>query len=383
MSLKELDRIIEDAAKKIRIFHHVNPVNAKEQKKRFLKKPSPGTEPEFVYPPLEFSPPELLDSLQGTPISGIDDERLRRLYAGRREELIKTIQLLQARGTGEFFHRSLTLYGRPPRDMVQDAEEILARPREAEKRELDAEEVKGRLDRYLDLYRESYPGFECEVVVAPHLGSSVYVHENRVHIQAGARYSGMAAEGYKHHEIEAHILTYLNGLRQPLGLLRAGLRGTMAFRESLGVFSEIASGVMAAERAAALCSRVVAVDWMVRGLEFFEVFEKLVYEFGFDEDFAYSVCQRIFRAGGFTQDWVCLADVGGILRYWATGGDLSVLFPGKASLDELNTVKELLDEGVLVPPKFLPLYLESIKRPELPSSRISLPYLFLLDLSQD
>ena len=383
MSLQETDRVLADAAKKIRIFHHVNPVNEKEQKERFMQNPSPRTEPEFVYPALEFSPPELLDALQGAPISGIEDPRLRRLYAARRDELVKTAQMLQVRGAREFFKLSLDLFGRPPRDIVQDAEDILSLPREDEKRDLSAEEVKEMLERHVELYRERYPGFECAIDMVPHMSSTMYVDQNRIHIKEGARYSKVAAECDKHHEIEAHVLTWLNGQEQPLELLRVGLRGTMAFQESLGVFTEIASGAMAIERVASLCSRVVAVDSMVRGLEFFDVFERLVHEFGFDADFAYSICQRIFRAEGFTKDWVYLAEVGGILRYWATGGELANLLLGKVALDEMDTVKELLDEGVLVPPKYLPLYLEKIKPPELPSSRISLSYLFSLELSQD
>lgn len=383
MSLEESDSILLDAAAKIRIFHYVNPVNEKDQMERFMKKPSPATEPEFIYPALEFSPEELRKSLQGMPVEGIGDSRLRRLYADRRDELFETVRLLQARGGGEFFRRSLALYGRPPREMVQDAEDILSLPRQAEQKDLSAEDVRAMLESHLAILREHYPGFDCEVLMAANMSSNMYVHENRVHIKAGVRYSQAAAECDKHHEIEAHILTYLNGLAQPLGLLRVGLRGTLAFQESLGVFTEIASGVMAPGRVASLCSRVVAVDSMVRGLEFFEVFERLVEEFGFDRDFAYSICQRVFRAGGFTKDWVYLAEVGGILRYWSTGGDLANLLPGKVTLEEVDTVAELLDEGALVPPRFLPLYLEKIRRPDLPASRISLPGLFALDLSQD
>lgn len=383
MSLQETDRVLADAVDKIRIFHHVNPVNEKEQKQRFLRNPSPQTEPEFVYPSLEFSPDELLNSLDLAPILKIDDPRLRRLYENRRDELIKTVRMLQARGTREFFKHSLDLVGRPPRDMVQDAEDILSLPREDEKRDLGAGEVKQLLEQHVALYQKRYPGFECKIDMVPHMSSTMYVDQNRIHIKEGAVYSKVAAECDKHHEIEAHVLTWLNGQEQPLGLLRVGMRGTMAFQESLGVFTEIASGVMAPERVASLCSRVVAVDWMVRGLEFYEVFERLVEEAGFDADFSYSVCQRVFRAGGFTKDWVYLADVGGILRYWATGGDLAHLLLGKVALDEMDTVRELLDEGALVPPKYLPLYLDNIKPPDLPPARISLPYLFALDLAQN
>ena len=383
MSLQETDRVLADAVHKIRIFHHVNPVNEQEQKERFMQKPSPRTEPEFAYPPLGFAPQELLDSLQGAPISKIEDQRLRRLYSNRRDELEKTVQLLQARGTGEFFRHSLDLFGRPPRDIVQDAEDILSLPREAERRDMSAEEVKGMLERHVELYRERYPDFECEINMVPHMSSTMYVDQNRIHIKEGARYSRVAAECDRHHEIEAHVLTWLNGQEQPLGLLQVGMRGTMAFQESLGVFTEIASGVLGIERVASLCSRVIAVDSMVRGMEFFDVFDRLVHEFGFDAEFAYSICQRIFRAGGFTKDWVYLADVGGILRHWAAGGELSHMLLGKVALDEMDTVRELLDEGLLVPPKYLPLYLEKIKPPEMPSARFSLSYLFSLELSQD
>jgi len=383
MGLQETDRVLADAADRIRIFHHVNPTNEKEQRARFLQSPSPRTEPEFVYPPLEFSPRELLDSLRNAPVSAIEDPRLRRLYADRRDELCRTVEMLQARGTREFFKYSLELAGRPPRDIVQDAEDILSLPREEARRDLSAEEVKQMLERHVELYRKRYPDFECGIDMVPHMSSTMYVDQNRIHIKEGARYSKVAAECDMHHEIEAHVLTWLNGQRQPLGLLRVGMRGTMAFQESLGVFTELASGVMAPERVASLCSRVVAVDSLVRGLEFFDLFERLVEEFGFDAEFAYSVCQRVYRGGGFTKDWVYLAEVGGILRYWAAGGDLSRLLLGKAVLREAETIGELLDEGILVPPRYLPLYLDAIRPPELPPSRISLPWLFSLELSQN
>jgi uncharacterized protein (TIGR02421 family) len=242
------------------------------------------------------------------------------------------------------------------------------------------------LEQHLDLYRERYPDFECQVVMVPHMSSTMYVHENRIHIKEGARFSWVAAECDRHHEIEAHIITYLNGLQQPLGLLRVGLKGAMAFQESLGVFTEIASGVMAPERMTALCSRVVAVDWMVRGMGFFGVFSRLVDEYGFDQEFAYSVCQRVFRAGGFTKDWVYVADLEGILRYWAEGGELSHLILGKVNLEAVETVEDLVEEGVIQPPRFLPFYLLSIERDRatglLSKKRVSLLEMFSLGLLQ-
>jgi uncharacterized protein (TIGR02421 family) len=162
------------------------------------------------------------------------------------------------------------------------------------------------------------------------------------------------------HEIDAHILTFLNGRRQPFGLFEIGPRGTMAFQESLGVFTEVANGVIFPGRVIALTSRVVAVAAMVDGAEFDEVFGQLTGELGLDEDEAFLICVRVFRGGGLTKDWLYVAELERIFRHWATGGDLEHLLLAKVTMDTLEEVEDLAARGVLLPARFLPEYLDNL-----------------------
>ena len=162
------------------------------------------------------------------------------------------------------------------------------------------------------------------------------------------------------HEIDAHVLTFLNGRRQPCRLFEIGPRGTLAYQESLGVFTEIANGVMFPGRMVALAARVVAVAAMVDGAEFSEVFEDLTTEHGLDEDEAFLICLRVFRGGGFTKDWLYVSELERIFRHWASGGNMKHLLLGKVTMAVLEGVEGLCARGVLRPPNYLPTYLDRI-----------------------
>lgn len=355
---RDLDRLVTEASRAIRLFFHVSPSNEKEQKERFLARPGPESEPEYTYPPLEFAADELLGRLENiSPPPGA----IGRLYADKCTELADTVRLLQARGSGDFQALSESLFGRPPPGMVSAAKEILQSPREPEHRDLNEVTVKAQLEAHVEGYRRRYPDFRCEVVIDPDMSSNMYVSDHRIHLKKGLSISAPAAACDRHHEIDAHILTYLNGKNQPLALFAVGLKGYLAFQESLGVFSEMANRVFYPGRAATLCARVVAVDAMTGGMRFCNVFAMLVEEHGLDREAAYTICQRVFRGGGFTKDWLYLSKLQELVQYWASGRDMGMLLLGKVTLEEVDTVVNLLDEGTLRPPKYLPDYLEQVR----------------------
>jgi uncharacterized protein (TIGR02421 family) len=188
----------------------------------------------------------------------------------------------------------------------------------------------------------------------------MYVHENRIHLKRGAKFSREAARCDTVHEIDAHVLTYLNGRQQPYRLFEIGPRGTLAYQESLGVFTEIANGVVFPGRNAALAARVVAVAAMVNGADFSEVFDELTAERGIDEEEAFLICVRAYRGGGLTKDWLYVAELERIFRHWASGGDMEHLLLGKVTMDALDDVQDLVGRGVLRPAAYLPEYLDQI-----------------------
>jgi uncharacterized protein (TIGR02421 family) len=355
---RDVDLLVTEATRVIRLFFYVSPANEKEQKERFLSRPGPESEPKYTYPPLEFPADELLGRLEdAAPPSG----RIGRLYADKCRELADVVRLLQARGTEEFRALSESLFGRPPPEIVSAARKVLQRPREPEYRDQTEETVKAQLEAHVAGYQRRYPDFQCEVVIDPNMSANMYVSEQHIHLKQDLSISGPAAACDRHHEIDAHILTYLNGHSQPLTLFAVGLKGYLAFQESLGVFSEIANRVFYEGRAATLCARVVAVDAMAGGMRYYDVFAMLIEEHGLDQQAAYTICQRVFRGGGFTKDWLYLSKLEELVRYWASGKDMGLLLLGKVTLEEVDTVRELVEERTLRPPRYLPEYLEEIQ----------------------
>jgi uncharacterized protein (TIGR02421 family) len=357
--IESADRALVDCTRKIRLFYHLAPANEAEERARFFEIRGQG-QPDFSYRPLEFDAESMRRALEQTPVEMMEDEVLRRLYADKQWELERLVRLLEARGDARFLELSLELFGRPPEPLVQDARGLLAETRWVDQRDLDAEDVRAMLEEHLESYRRRYRDFDCEVVLDSAMSAKMYVHENRIHLKRGAKFSREAARCDTVHEIDAHVLTFLNGRRQPLRLFEIGPRGTLAYQESLGVFTEIANGVVFPGRNAALAARAVAVAAMVDGAQFSEVFDELTSEHGIDEDEAYLICVRVFRGGGLTKDWLYVAELERIFRHWVSGGDMEHLLLGKVTMDTLDDVGDLVSRGVLRPAAYLPEYLDQI-----------------------
>jgi hypothetical protein len=88
------------------------------------------------------------------------------------------------------------------------------------------------------------------------------------------------------------------------------------------------------------------------------VFALLVEEHALEPQEACAVCQRVFRGGGFTKDWLYLSRLRGIFDYLSSGGDPGLLLLGKVTLEEVDVLGDLLKRGLLRPPAYLPAYLD-------------------------
>jgi uncharacterized protein (TIGR02421 family) len=359
-SIESADRTFVECSREIKFFYHVAPANEAEERRWFFAPGGRDRQPDFSYRPLEFGAESMRRALDEAPVEDIEDEVLRRLYADKRWELDQLVRLLEARGSARFLELSLDLFGRPPDTLIRDARRILADTQWSDQRDLEAEAVRALLEEHLEAYRRRYLDFDCVVLLDDAMSAKMYVHENRIYLKRGAKFSRRAALCDTVHEIDAHVLTFLNGRMQPFRLFEIGARGTLAYQESLGVFTEIANGVVFPGRKVALAARVVAVAAMVDGAEFSEVFSELTTALGIDEDEAFLICVRVYRGGGLTKDWLYVAELERIFRHWASGGDMEHLLLGKVTLDTLDDVRDLVGRGALQPPAYLPEYLDRI-----------------------
>jgi uncharacterized protein (TIGR02421 family) len=165
-------------------------------------------------------------------------------------------------------------------------------------------------------------------------------------------------EALLHHEVGTHVVTYQNGARQPLKLLTIGLPGYDETQEGLAVLAEYLVGGLDPRRLRVLAARVVAIDQMLHGADFLEIFESLRSDHAIPARTAWSITIRVVVAGGSVKDAIYLRGVTRLLDLLAEGVNVDVLLVGKLAVDHIPLIQDLLDRKVLVEPWVRPRWLD-------------------------
>lgn len=159
------------------------------------------------------------------------------------------------------------------------------------------------------------------------------------------------------HEVGTHLVTYYNGMQQPLRLLRTGLPGYDELQEGLAVLGEYLVGGLDTERLRVLAVRVVAAHAVIDGAEFVDTY-RLMVQHGFSQHASFTIAARVHRGGGLVKDAMYLRGLLGILDLVASGSDFERLFLGKYAASHVPVIEELILRQVLTPMKFMPNYLQ-------------------------
>lgn len=167
------------------------------------------------------------------------------------------------------------------------------------------------------------------------------------------------------HEGWVHLGTTMNGASQPVcTFLSKGPPSATITQEGLAILLEVIAFASYPLRVRRLSDRVRAVHLAEQGASFLDVFEFFRTQ-GCGEEESYGYAVRIFRgstptAGPFTKD-LCY-NKGFILVYnfiqlAVHRGSLDripMLFCGKTTLEDIRTLSQLAEEGIVVAPRFLP-----------------------------
>jgi uncharacterized protein (TIGR02421 family) len=169
------------------------------------------------------------------------------------------------------------------------------------------------------------------------------------------------------HEGWVHLGTTLNGQQQPIcTFLSKGPPSSTMTQEGLAVLTEILSFASHPARVRRLAHRIQGVALAESGADFLDLY-RFSLEQGYPPRESYQHAMRIFRGslpagcGPFTKD-LCYSKgfvlLYNFMRLAVSRGmvrRVPLLFCGKTNLDDIKTLALLADEGLLAPPRYLPL----------------------------
>jgi uncharacterized protein (TIGR02421 family) len=295
------------------------------------------------------------------------------------QEYGEVVHLLTHRGTRAFAEISERLYGSASDSfhagdpnladlghMMSDIldhlshETIFGR----EDRTLDAREAVAVLSSRLEAYFRDPAAVRVQLsdgIVADAAAGSDYIK-----IRSNARFTPRELRHLEVHEGWVHLGTTLNGQSQPVcTFLSKGPPSSSVTQEGLAVITEIFAFASHPGRVRRLTNRIEGVAMAEAGANFLEVYRYFLEE-GYDSREGYQHTMRIFRGslpegcGPFTKD-LCYSKgfvlVYNYIRLAVSRGLVSrvpLLFCGKTNLADIKTLAQLVDEGLVVPPRFLP-----------------------------
>ena len=353
-ALFDIDNDIDRLVKKIELLSYVNPTNIETEKERFFTSKY-LTDPVFTYPSINFDRFNLHRELFSQPIERIEDTEIRQLYQDIIYAYSGLIECIETIGEGrKFYYNSLHSFGTPTEDDVENAKFILHFDDEDDKEEqflpkYNQFETEQKFRDYSKIYDFSYNiKFSSKMsAIAMVLNNIKTLVINKNHI-----FSDNEVAVLTNHEIGVHMVTTMNGLLHPLKIFSHGFPNYEETQEGLAVLSEYMSNSLTVRRLKELAYRVIAVDSLAKGYSFSKTFRLLHNTYDLNREDAFHITVRAHRGGGFTKDYLYLTGLKKVFDYYQSGKDLSILLTGKVCLEEVHTIKYLIEKGYAVNPKY-------------------------------
>jgi uncharacterized protein (TIGR02421 family) len=372
--LRQISDLIVHAQRPIKVLRAINwgpAVHARFFKHGARELPRPE------YGPLGFEPDAKVKELRRIRKQIRGRNPVEELLRRRCDEFILIVQMLAARGTKRFYELSRRVYG-DPRDRFPDhdvdnlaiARLWASRPRARdEAQDLTAEQAAKRITELCN----PLLGGHVKVGVRKRLTANAAAGATKVTLREGARFSERQVRALAHHEGLWHVLTSMNGYRQPiLPVLGVGLPRSYESQEGGGIVSEYVTGNITDERFIELGERTIAIDMAARGADFLEVYRYLLARFPPEK--AALMSERVFRGGvveggaPFTKDAAYqrgYCRTFNFMRAALEQRDVDLVrafLCGKMSVDDAELVRDLIEEGLCVGPVFLPEWFIDIDR---------------------
>jgi uncharacterized protein (TIGR02421 family) len=355
----QTDKALAQIKDKFDLLFHVTPVNVQEVWSTFSDSQFLHL-PDFTYRPRPIDPDLLKRDLYAIKIEQIDDPALAHIFQSQREEISRLLTMIADRNSPNFMYESLQVFGGVNDELLVAAKSILngvsAKSTSGKGQTLSATELATRARVLIDEYQQQHANFNYAVEIRNDL-PGVMVSRGKLLIGSSLRASSQRVDATLAHEVSTHIVTHFNGCTQPFQQFHSGMQDYEATQEGLAVLAEYFVGNLQSGRLRTIAGRVIAVDALVRGADFRQVFNLLNKDWDFSSEQAFQISMRVFRGGGFTKDTVYLRGLLDVLEYVKNDGDYMLLFVGKIGLQHLPFVQELRWRKLLKVAQVKPNYL--------------------------
>ena len=294
-------------------------------------------------------------------------------------EYLTVVRMLEARGTPDFVSLCQELYGSAS-DVFHAGDPTVAdlgvmmsasldnidqsRFLPEEPRSISGDQAVAMLQERLDrVFPDSDP--PVRVILSDGIVADAAAGSDYIKLRQDAVFNERDLRILEVHEGWVHIGTNINGHRQPFCtfLSKAPPSATIT-QEGLALLTEVFSFCSHPDRLRRVTNRIRAVDMAEQGANFLEVFDYFRSR-GTSAEESYNIVSRVFRGstpdgGPFTKDLAYskgFIQIYNYIRLAVRKGMLeriSLLFCGKAQLEDARVIAQLVEEGLVERPRYLP-----------------------------
>jgi uncharacterized protein (TIGR02421 family) len=287
------------------------------------------------------------------------------------------VHMLEARGTPTFSNISQELYG-SSQDVFHVGDPTIANlgsMMEAtlsqllqldclteEPKTISAKEAVVILNEKIE---SMFPGDGLRAMISDGIISDAAAGTDYVKLRADALFNSRDLRVLEVHEIWVHLGTTLNGMAQPYcTFLGKGPPSATITQEGLAVLMEILTFSSTPHRLIRLINRIRAITLVEEGADFIDIFA-FFREKGLDQEESYTLSSRVFRGSSsdglpFTKDLTYIKGfvlTYNFIRLAVSKGKpdrIPLLFCGKTMIEDMKVLVDLVEEGTVIPPRFLP-----------------------------
>jgi uncharacterized protein (TIGR02421 family) len=294
-------------------------------------------------------------------------------------EYAQSMQMLKARGTPDFAKHSKQLYGsscdafyagaptlRDLGVMVADTLENICNSAgtiQDKKTHSAAQAARILQTRLRDYFTD--PADNIRAQSSTTIMSDAAAGAEQIKLNAQVSFSDRQIRQLEVHEGWVHLGTTLNGLAQPIcTFLSKGPPSSTVSQEGLAILMEILTLSSYPSRVQRINNRIIAIDMAENGADFIDVF-RFFQTHHLNDSESFNFAARVFRGSTpsgkpFTKDLAYtkgFVSIYNYIRLAVQRGLLShipLLFVGKTTLGDLRTISDLVEEGLVVAPKYVP-----------------------------